>query len=270
MPRIRTREEIDSEIDDAYDFGDFDHAKHMEAELEHDDRLEAMAKRMEAAGYEPWEIAEEIEEADASWHGARAHTESMRRTGTFIPTAPRIPLDQPRPEGASAQDKRQGAVVEGAGLVKPPFPAERLLGAFRESGGACPTQALRASWEWVGKEERLCLAFSFRTTSGGAILRSSQDITLRAAWPDGPWKGDAIGADGWEDLTQQEAAEMARSCGLDPIREFAVEHAEALVAAPAEREASAFEAMLGDATAKAARENAPLAQQGAQAPERAR
>ncbi len=244
MPK--TKDEIIREIGDAYDYGDYGDAarlEELEGELAHVERLEGIAERMRQAGYADWEVAEEVAEADASWRGVRDNTEAHRTTGAFIPTTPRILQSQSGAVvDATAKTMRGNAEVprfKQYTRVSFTIPAERLLEAFQKTGGVIPLKDLRASWEWTGDEDQLCLAVSFPTSSGGAILRSSRDNTLRFAWPDGPWSGDMIGADGWEDLTSEDVASMVRAYNLESFREFAVENIDALHKAPANREAMA-------------------------------
>ncbi len=239
MPKAK--DEIIREIGDAYDYGDYGDAarlEELEGELAHIERLEGIAERMRQAGYADWEVAEEVAEADASWRGVRDNTEAHRTTGAFIPTTPRILAEEraikpdPSQEAPQAAEAMQVPPVclDAEGVARPTMQASALLDAYLATGTASLPEGIRANWEWMGDEKRLCLG-----------LRSG-DVSLQASWPEGKWSGDAIDADGWHDLDPEEASAYADDRGLNELRAFVFEalgDPEALVAAPADREAMA-------------------------------
>ncbi len=238
----RTIEELSAEIDDAYDHGDFDHAKHLERDLAHMERVDDMAERMRRADYEEWEIAEEVEQARSTWDGIKANTASMRRTGTFIPTEPRIDIDPSKPEPESERPTAALA-IDDDGLAVPPMPATELLEGYRRQAGSELPSDLTACWAWLGDEKRLCIELSFMQKGSHGILRSTDELCLRAGWPDGAWSGDVIDSDGWHDIDTEDAATIAEKCGLEGFRAYAVARAtEDLGHEPNERPALAQEA----------------------------
>ena len=255
----RTIEELSAEIDDAYDHGDFDHAKHLERDLAHMERVDDMAERMRRADYEEWEITEEVEQARSTWDGIKANTASMRRTGTFIPTEPRIDIDPPKPEPGSERPKAAPA-IDDDGLAVPPMPAAELLEGYRGHAGNELPSDLTACWAWLGDEKRLCIELSFMQKGSRGILRSTNELCLRAGWPDGAWSGDVIDSDGWHDLEPAEAASIAEERGLEGFRAYAVARAtDDLGHGPNERPALANEA-------REARQASSALAQGPQAP----
>lgn len=142
MPR--SKDEIIREIGDAYDYGGYDdvaYLEELEGELGHIERLEGIAARMRDAGYAEWEVQEEVEEADASWRGVRANTEAHRATGAFIPTTPRILVEQPSTKAAEPKQELSDAPAEREPLAA--APADREATAFEAMLGDASAQAAR-------------------------------------------------------------------------------------------------------------------------------
>ena len=207
-----------------------------ESKAAHEERLEGMAARMRAAGYEDYEIAEELEQADLAFQAVEKGTRSMRSTGAFIPTEPRALSEQRmEPVVVATQGQKEAA----SSPAVPANPSVGLVEGYRralevQSGssydwGDFTTAAaadaalaklpsdLAATEAYVRRADGTfadAVSLTFTEPRSMGQLRSSVACNLVCNLDDMSWSGDVIDSDGWHDIDREDASAMAKAHGL--------------------------------------------------------